>query len=425
MAAALSIMGSAGYHAYQSHKACPECPQPEPLPNPPGPGPKPDPTPDPVVGKVTGVVIVEDTSKADQSRGLFFGSPKVSAFFKNSGLAHAIVPVAAVDEKGQTPPDLKKFIDEAKAKGVPRLFMVDDKGGILRQQDMTYDADAFVKLFENNHPRAMGNLPPPAGKVKGQWRVFGTTPNTKLIPRAEWKEVSLAAYLPPVHDQDGRGQCNASGVCTGIEGCKIMGGQPYEQLSAGDLYSRINDGVDRGSLLEDGLREACENGVCTTKFVPYVWDGRIYQTQQVKASRARNRVIEAYLCPTFDHAASAIQQGFLVISGILWYDNFTPDRRGWLPLRGTGQAGGHAFCNFSLVKHPDAKYDTWGLGMQNSWGTTWGIGGQCIVPETLYGQEIGGFWAVRAVVQPTEPSLNLKAAKPKLSPSEMLESLKY
>lgn len=420
--AALTIL-LVGFHFMPER--CKPCPQPDPTPQPQPPTPTPpNPQPDPVVGKVTGVIIVEDTAKADQSRGLFFGDPKVSAFFKNSGLAHAVIPVSAVDEKGQTPADAKKYLDEAKAKGTPRLFMVDDKGAVLKQQDMTYDPDAFVKLFEAPHARAMGNLAPPPGRVKGPWKVFGATPNTKLIPRDQWKEVSLGAYLPPVHDQDGRGQCNASATCSAIEACRIMSGQPYVYLSAGDLYSLINGGRDQGSLLEDGLQVASETGIASAKLVPYVWDGRQYQSSVVKADRARNRVIEAYLCPTFDHVASAAQQGFFIVEGLLWYDNFNPDRNGWLPLRGAGNYGGHALCGYGLVKHPTAA-NIWGIKTRNSWGVTWGLGGDCVIPETLFGQEIGGFWAVRAVVQPSGPTMDLKLAKPRLSPSELLNSLAH
>ena len=227
--------------------------------------------------------------------------------------------------------------------------------------------------------------------------------------------MDLEAYLPPVHDQDGRGQCNCSATCTAIEAAREIAGQSYVYLSAGDLYSQINGGRDQGSTLEDGLDCAMRSGVATAQTVPYVWDGRRHSDAKTLGERKQFRVVEAYLCPSFDHMCSALQSGFVVVEGLMWRDNFKPDSDGWLPSRGAGGAGGHALCGYGVSQ----RNGTWGIKTRNSWGVTWGNGGNCVIPEPLFGDQITGYWAIRSVTRTPEPfpaSGGVKRAKLQLAP---------
>jgi len=238
--------------------------------------------------------------------------------------------------------------------------------------------------------RLLGNLDAP---LTGLWPVYGDDPNkTPMVPRSEWQPCSMEAFLPPVHNQENVGMCNASATCAALEACRALQGLEYKQLSAGHLYGKINGGVDRGSLLEEGLRESMSRGVCTVDTVPYLnWRLR---PSNATAEALSYRVLEAWLCPTFDHVASALQRGFLVIEGIMWYSNFRPDGDGWLPARGSGRPGGHALCGYGLAERGGA----WGARTRNSWSAQWGANGNCVIPETLFGSQIGGMWAVRVVV---------------------------
>ena len=100
------------------------------------------------------------------------------------------------------------------------------------------------------------------------------------------------------------------------------------------------------------------------------------------------------MCPTFDHLASALQCGFFVIEGLMWRDNFRVDSDGWLPSRGAGGAGGHALLGYGLAE----RGGVWGARTRNSWSAQWGANGNCVIPEPLFGSQIGGFWAIRAMV---------------------------
>jgi hypothetical protein len=243
--------------------------------------------------------------------------------------------------------------------------------------------------------RRLGNNPPKAGLVRG----FTSYPETKLIPEGQWRELigndtgPEDEFVQYTHDQDGIGQCNADATTGAMEAQRARQGLPPVKLSAADLYDRINGGSDNGSTLEDGLAESM-NGVATAATAGFVWQrGRRYDDPA--GERKKNRVLEVFLCPTFAHCFSAAFQGFDIVSGVMWYDNFKTDPDGWLPIRGTGRPGGHAIHGYK----PTFRNGVYGIWHNQSWGV-WGFHGtgRFVIPQTHYTQSIGGWWAVRSVV---------------------------
>jgi hypothetical protein len=309
----------------------------------------------------------------------------------------------------------KKWADAAAGKNLPYLFMLDAAGGLLKEcEAKTTSPEAFLAAFDlhADTPRMMGLLFPEDGKLKrglfsaenpDGWNLFGSTPQTPIIPRAQFKNVSFASFLPDVYDQDGKGQCASSATCSTIETVAKARGTPFPKLSAGDLYGRaaVNGGRDRGSLLEDNLAEAMENGVAPASMVPYVWDGKMNRSSAIIAERKRYRVLEAYWCKDFDAMVSATQQGFIVVTGLMWPANGKVDADGW--LSGAPGSGGHAQCIFGTAIKADG---TIGVRSRNSWSKSFGIGGNCIIPENYFKGQIGGYFAVR-VVSSGEPVTKL------------------
>lgn len=369
-------------------------PDPDPRPDP-DPNPKPDPQPG---GKIKAFVVVEDTLKAQPWRGEIFGSPEVGAFYKAQKLTHRLIDVnIAADEIDAAG---KAWVDKAVGKDLPWLFALDGAGKIVRSEKVKATPREFVGQLggEVQHVRRMGNLPPPGGKLRGVFPKFGAHPSVPKIPRDQWKPVNLEAFLPPVYDQDGVGACNAFASITAFEAGRKQAGLPYVATSPGFLYGAINGGVDQGSFLEDGMEWMASKGSVKITTVGYLdWRrGRSLMNNAGALAEARSyRTVEVYECPTFDGMASALQQGFFIVEGLAWFDNFTPDRDGWLPARGAGGMGGHALAGYGLVQ----RNGVWGIRTRNSWGTSWGVGGNCVIPETLFDNRIGGFWAVRAVAQ--------------------------
>jgi hypothetical protein len=264
-------------------------------------------------------------------------------------------------------------------------------------------------ILPDGSARRLGNNPHPSGIMRA-WPQFGATPTANTIPRSQWDGLIAAfdpgadfPFLPPVHDQDGIGQCNCDDTTALIESCRCEQGLPYVQLSAADLYDRINGGVDEGSFLEDAMAEALARGVGTAATSGTIW--RRGMRQAPADERARFKVLEALLCPTFEHCMSAVLQGFKLSTGITWCNNYDPDPEGWLPSPGSS-VGGHAIFGYKPAKR-GSQYGIW---HRNSWGPNWGLGGSFVIPETAYRRgAVGGWWAVRAVtdeggiVPPVQP----------------------
>jgi len=218
------------------------------------------------------------------------------------------------------------------------------------------------------------------------------------IPREKWKPIDFSSFVPEVLDQDGQNSCNAFASIQAMHVCRAMIGLPYVKLSPGNLYGRINGGVDRGSTLSDALKELKANGVCRSSIVPiYEWNPRKWPSNW-KDDAKKFRITEVYDCPTFDHLASAILQGFPVNLGVMVGRNFVVEKDGWLRDYNGGY-GGHAICGVGLDYHSTRK--TWGIKIVNSWGSDWGVNGFAILPESYFkGNWFNDGWAIRVVVDP-------------------------
>ncbi len=237
----------------------------------------------------------------------------------------------------------------------------------------------------------VGELYPVLGSEAGRDAI-------RVIPRNEWSDVDMSHLVPKILDQDGQGACNAFAAVQTIHVLRKQVGLPFVELSPGNLYGRINGGVDRGSLISDAIKTLEKEGVCTAATVPPLkWQQR-YWPSNWKEEAKRFRILEAWDCPSFDHLASAILLGFPVNLGILVGNNFNPDRDGWIPdYRGGG--GGHAMCGIGLAFH--RSRNTWGIKVANSWGERWGMGGFGWIPESYFKRTpFTDGWAVRGVVDP-------------------------
>lgn len=269
------------------------------------------------------------------------------------------------------------------------------------------EVDAIIDQIETpDGPRRLGNILPDPNKVKYAFTPFGSVPEAKMIPRSQWDGL-LEAYsgnsnhnLRQSSDQNGIGQCNAEAAVACLEFIRRRQGLPQVELSPADLYARINRGVDEGSLLEDALREITSSGVGTVATCGSLWKNGYYKGAASQAERAKYRALEVYDCPTFDHLFSAVLSGWIVVSGIMWYDSYQPGSDGWLPPPG-GRAGGHAIAGHApavRVRNGQREYGIW---HQNSWGVNWprqGANGMFVIPESAYKGPVGGWYAVRGVV---------------------------
>lgn len=92
-----------------------------------------------------------------------------------------------------------------------------------------------------------------------------------------------------------------------------------------------------------------------------------------------------------------IQQAILafgpIVIGTGWYNSWFSPHLGILPAPSGGLAGGHAILA--------CGWDARGLHLRNSWGSSWGLGGDCFLPWAYLGA-VGEAWkAVDMVTGPT------------------------
>lgn len=244
---------------------------------------------------------------------------------------------------------------------------------------------------KGNHWK-LANIPAP---LMRSHRIYGDEgTNTRLVPWAEIDERInsmgdgfYSNFISPLHDQNGYGMCVASTTASAIESAHLQAGEPLVKLSGGDLYGRINGGVDQGALLEDALTEA-ENGIAEVSECPYLeWRRRV-----AGITRKNHRLLEYFLAPTFHHCISGVTDGFQLITGIMWYDNYMPDSDAWLP-KPSGRGGGHAIHGF----RPAKRGSTYGIRHKNSWGNWGRFNGFFVIPQSAYSGQVGGWWLVRSV----------------------------
>ena len=258
---------------------------------------------------------------------------------------------------------------------------------------------------ENGIVRCLGNLRP---KKEPTGKKYGVVKGTPIFDRKDWTAFidrngtgPEVGWLPPVHDQSRTNMCNCSATAGAMENQRFKQGLTYQKLSAADLYRRICGGVDQGSMLQDGLAEATKNGIATVSTVPYLdWQNNY---PAAKAQRAVYRVVDAYLCPDFAACISAVIQGYDLVSGIEWYSKYNPKDDGWLPGPTGQHVGGHAVHGYKATYRKRGGKTEYGIWHQNSWGPSWGLGGRCVFPESVYEEgNIGGWWAVVQMVEAEE-----------------------
>lgn len=99
--------------------------------------PTPDPQPvDPVVpvaDQKLFVVLIEESAEAVGTRGAMLADKTLNDRFKEKGHKWRVADKDVIGPDGQPPADLKRFLDLSKGKSLPQLFLVDEKGKIIKQ----------------------------------------------------------------------------------------------------------------------------------------------------------------------------------------------------------------------------------------------------------------------------------------------------
>lgn len=123
-------------------------PRPTPQPGPgPGPGPGPEPKPTPKVGKLF-LVVIEETADAVAKRGAFFTDKALAEFMKTKGHKWRVVDKDVTDASGKPPADVARFIESARGRTLPQLFLVNEQGQTVLSLEMPAAPSLVLELLK-------------------------------------------------------------------------------------------------------------------------------------------------------------------------------------------------------------------------------------------------------------------------------------
>lgn len=108
---------------------------------------KPTPDPVPVVGSIW-ILVIEETSMASDSRGRFFSNAALAARLKAKSHKYRVVDKDVVGPDGRPPRDLAPWLEKAKAKTLPALWLINSAGDVLFEGDMVRTPQDLIKILD-------------------------------------------------------------------------------------------------------------------------------------------------------------------------------------------------------------------------------------------------------------------------------------
>ena len=119
-----------------------------------GPGPDPPPPPPPPPTDVLWVLVVEESSQRTPEQAAVLVSPKVRAWFAADEDRHwRLVDRDVLDEHGNVPEDLARWIKMAEGLTLPRVFLINETGGLVDQVPLPATPEAMLDLLKQYVPK--------------------------------------------------------------------------------------------------------------------------------------------------------------------------------------------------------------------------------------------------------------------------------
>lgn len=206
-----------------------------------------------------------------------------------------------------------------------------------------------------------------------------------------------------VMNQKSLGACNGFACAGAGARARVRRGLTHRMLSGFAMYAAINGGVDRGSLLKDGMEWMTTRGIpaaIANERPEYLW-GRIPQSQ--KNTMKDNIMLECY----------ALEEELdLAVASALGYDCVVAVHasNAWSRLDSSGVSGesagkgNHAVLVDDVILSPSGEYL---FDMCNSWDVTWGQEGRSYQTwnrHFRYTIKYHQFFAIRSTIDGDEPA---------------------
>ena len=222
-------------------------------------------------------------------------------------------------------------------------------------------------------PRGTGLLIPPKrqtfarpfAEISPGWtkdQVIERITDPSYIPRSQIFDDSW------IYNQGSVGSCNGFAGAQAVERARWFRGLKKRKLSGVGLYSMVNGGQDRGSMLDDAFKAIQEDGVPPDDLVPqYEWrKSRIDPQAFVEAQRYK--AWEPYAIESDLDLATAIACNYPCVVAV--HAGGGDVNRDGIVTWGNGP-GNHA-VTVDDVRWARGRFE---YRMPNSWGLNWGVRG--------------------------------------------------
>ncbi|MBU45224.1 MAG: hypothetical protein CMN76_18575 [Spirochaetaceae bacterium] len=245
-------------------------------------------------------------------------------------------------------------------------------------------------------------------------------PSTQIRHRGLPSSVDLSSRMPPVGNQGRQGSCVAWAVAYAAKSYQehvernwqydspVRGGSGQRVFSPAYVYNQINGGRDNGSVIDDAMRVAVQQGIAPWAAMPY--NEGDYRRQPSSGARQQAQSFKAKSFKripyhNLDAVKAELSSGNPVVFGVPVDDAFYNLRAGQVYDRKGGQNyGGHAM---TLVGYDDNKRspngDVGAFKLINSWGTQWGDRGYGWISYRMW-KQLNPYIMVMYDVQESNPS---------------------
>jgi hypothetical protein len=246
--------------------------------------------------------------------------------------------------------------------------------------------------------RRLGTLEPPSGFVSSfpVWEDYfplweddqirdAVTDNNKLTGRALFQSRWI-------QEQNSHGSCNGYGLAGGLGRARYLRGYTDGLILSGSFpYSKMNNGRDAGSALEDGLKVVGQYGCPPESMCPW---NMIYPSQQprgIDAEAAKHKGLKAYAVKTKQGFRTALAAGFPVIVAVHAGGAFQRLNSKGIAGVDNGRGNHAVVCDGIEIIGGTEVYD-----MANSWGLSYGQNGRAYLTWDSFAGTFGAhcFYAV-------------------------------
>lgn len=217
--------------------------------------------------------------------------------------------------------------------------------------------------------------------------------------------VDLRPGCPAIYDQGELGSCTANAIAAALEYDQMK--QQETPFTPSRLFIYYNErkkehsvNSDSGAAIRDGMKSVSKQGACHETLWPYdISQFAIEPPKQCYDDALLHRSVSYQrVQQSLSQLKASLAGGCPVVFGFSVYDSFESAevaQTGIVPMPGPNESflGGHAVL---AVGYDDASQTFF---IRNSWGTSWGQQGYCVMPYAyLLSRGLASdFWMIKTV----------------------------